>query len=293
MRPAANTGDVMTDIDLLEERRRVARQVDAALADHPAVVAVLVFGSVATGYVDAHSDVDILAVCHTAPLTLAERQELLAPLGSGWHWQDTTDDNALFAEVDSDGDIGGILVSMHYQTASWITAVLHAVLLEGAITTPQLPFRPYTLPALLLRAWVLSDHHGLIRQWQAQAQAFPALLKAHLLRQWGPLLSSYVTELTEAAHRGFGPRVFLFFLDRALDAFLSLLYALNDLYDPADKRAERTILPTLPLLPNNFLARWAMVVHGPFDDAGQRERASILASLVADVLVLVDNANLR
>ncbi|HEY3082320.1 MAG TPA: nucleotidyltransferase domain-containing protein [Chloroflexota bacterium] len=49
-------------VALLEARRAVAGRVDHVFADHPEVSSVLVFGSVASGEVDEHSDVDLLVI---------------------------------------------------------------------------------------------------------------------------------------------------------------------------------------------------------------------------------------
>ena len=98
------------------------------------------------------------------------------------------------------------------------------------------------------------------------------------------------TALLEQRRRnaGWGQACFLFFLTRADDALHSILYALNDLYDPAEKRAERTILPTLPNVPRDFLARYSYVLQGPFDDAGAMERARLFGELADEVLGMAE-----
>src|SRR6185436_7686448 len=141
--------------ELLEKRRAVARQVCDALMTHPTVSSILVFGSVASGHIDERSDVDMLVVCQPEIIPPADRTNLLSHLGEGWRFHDTSNNNPLFFDGDTDGLVEGVLVTIHYQTATWISEVLDEVLDHGAITTGKMPFRPYTLPALLQRAWLL------------------------------------------------------------------------------------------------------------------------------------------
>lgn len=51
---------------LLAQRRKIAQQVVTMLSADSAVSAVLVFGSVASGQVDKHSDVDLFVFYRSA-----------------------------------------------------------------------------------------------------------------------------------------------------------------------------------------------------------------------------------
>lgn len=97
----------------LLHRRRVARQVGLHLQSLP-VVAVLVFGSVASGHVDDSSDLDVLVVCWGFP-TLEARRALTARLGVGWVLGAT--DDPMFPVID-EGSVAGVPVTLHYQVAS-------------------------------------------------------------------------------------------------------------------------------------------------------------------------------
>lgn len=268
----------------LRARRGVARRVAKRFAERREVSAVLVFGSVASGHVDERSDVDMLVVCRHDLLPPAERALLLAPLGTGWEFHDQRDDNPLFPDRDSDGRVDSVLVTVHYQTVPWITEVINEVMGRGAITTERVPFRPYTLPALLQRASVLADRDGLVASWREQIAVFPDALKRNLMAYFAPRLRTYTEELVGGAERRFGPRHFIFFLDRAYDALVSILFALNDTYDPADRRTERVILPTLAHVPAGFLPKLTEVLEGPFDDDGALRRGRIFESLASEVL---------
>jgi hypothetical protein len=267
----------------LELRQGIAQQMASLLASQPVVSAVLVMGSVASGHVDERSDVDLLVICRSEMLPLAEREHLLAQVGTDWRFQETQA-HPLFAEVDVDGHVDGVLVTVHYQTVAWIEMVLRQVIEQGAITTEQMPFRPYTLLALLQRGWLLYDQDGLVGSWREYMHTFPPLLKTNLLRWFIPRLEEQVDELVATAERDLGPRAFLFHLNWAVDALIEILLALNEVYDPADRRTERVVLPTLPHVPGAFLPRLTQVLQGPFDVAGARYRAQLFAELAREVL---------
>jgi hypothetical protein len=175
-------------------------------------------------------------------------------------------------------------VTLHYQTVPFITELFDEVISRGAITHRAVPFRPYTLPALLQRAWVLADNDGQVARWRQQAAVFPEALKRNLVSHFAPLLRAYVEELVAGAERRLGPRHFIFFLDRAVDALVGILFALNETYDPADRRTERVILPTLPRVPADFLPTLTDVLEGPFNDAGALCRGRLFERLASEVL---------
>jgi len=263
--------------------RAVAHQVGDAFAQQATVSAILVFGSVAHGAVDAYSDVDLLIVYRSAVPPVADRKALLEAIGAGWRFG-RPQRGSLFRVVDADGRVAGEFVSIHYQTVAWIDAVLDAVLAHGAITTPHLPFRPYTVPALLHRAWVLLDRDGDVARWRAASATYPPLLRANIIRHVVPSLREHVEELTRTAERDLGAREFLFFLNAAVDELTSLLFALNGVYDPAERRMHMTVVPVLPSLPSGYVATMTEVLEGPFDRDGTRRRARLFAQLAADVV---------
>src|SRR6266508_280646 len=174
--------------------RAVAQHAGSAFASHPAISAILVVGSVAHGQVDELSDVDLLVACRSDVPPLADRKEILTAIGSGWQF-DRQHEGSLFRVVDEDGHVADAFVTVHYQTVPWIDAVLDAVLQYGAITTEQMPFRPYTVPALLQRAWVLLDRDGEVARWREASTNYPPLLQANILRHVVPALREHVDEL--------------------------------------------------------------------------------------------------
>jgi predicted nucleotidyltransferase len=263
--------------------RAAAEIVSTTLARHPAISAILVFGSVAHGQVDEFSDVDLLVACRSAVPPVADRAAILSEIGSGWQF-DRRNEGSLFRVVDEDGVVEGVLVSVHYQTVTWIDAVLEAVLERGAITTEQMPVRPYTVPALLQRAWVLLDRDGDLARWCDASRPYPSLLQANILRHFLPHLRTQVEELRRTAERDLGARNFIFFLNWAVDDLISILFALNRVYDPADRRMHTTVIPFLPYLPPGYVAAMTEILEGPFDRQGARRRAELFERLATDVV---------
>lgn len=244
------------------------------------MVAVLVFGSVASGHVDDSSDLDVLVVCRELP-TLEARRAATLRLGVGWVLGATG--NPMFP-VSDEGSVAGVPVTLHYQVASWLEDVLALVTTQGALSTEQLPFRPYTLAGLVQRAWVLADNEGWAARWQKDLATFSPLLKQNLLAHFTPILKEQVAELVVNAERRLGPRVFIFNLNWAVDALIGVLYALNEMYDPADRRAEGTIWPYFRRAPTNFSARLADILRGPFDDETAVKKAKLFEALSLEVV---------
>jgi hypothetical protein len=217
------------------------------------------------------------------------REKLLSPMGTNWRFGAQWSDDPIWKgnAMPSDGDEGlvdGVEVGIIYQSAPAISHVIHDVISHGAITTEEIPFRPYTLIGLLRRAWVLRDKEAVLEKWLEQTATYPRLLKLNILRRFIPILRENAGAMREYAERRLGPSLQLSFLTQASDALDSILYALNELYDPADKRAQLEVLPTLAEVPRDFLARYNYVLEGPFDDAGALERAAAFGDLAAEVL---------
>jgi predicted nucleotidyltransferase len=274
----------MSKADQLELCRRVALLVNQNIRDHPSVSAIIVFGSVATGQIDERSDVDILVICKSIPKKTI-RQKLLSPLSQ--HWQfDHSSSNELFPTIDEHGVIDNVLVTLHYQKIAWIQSVLDQIINAGAITTRQLPFRPYTLAGLLQRSWLLSDKDALVKRWRGKLVIYPDVLKENIINYFRPILIEQVEELVSNAERGIGSSVFIFNLNWAIDACIGILYAINGVYDSADRRAQHTIWPHLALAPKQFCKRLNDIMQGPFDKVTAIAKAREFKQLAKEVLEL-------
>ena len=271
----------------LKIRQDIARQIDQLLGPLPEVTAVYVFGSVASGHVDERSDVDITFVCSPEILPTSKRKDVLSRTGSNWTFDDDPGANPIWDSWDR-GWVDGVLVDSHYQTASAVSEVLDEVINDGAITTARVPSRPYTMAGMLQRSWPIRDKEGIFASWLEQTRVYPRRLKRNILRHHVPALRDSVDELTSSAERRIGPGVFLFFLSHGVNALQSILFALNDTFDPADRWQEQTVLPTLTNVPEDFPARYSYVLEGPFDDDGAIERARAFDELAGEILRMAE-----
>jgi hypothetical protein len=61
-----------------------------------------------------------------------------------------------------------------------------------------------------------------------------------------------------------------------------LVVGINEHYYAASKRPEPA-LAKLPLLPENFIARYEKLLEGPFTPAGRRSTVHALAALAAEL----------
>ncbi len=274
---------------ILDKRQKIARHINEKFDSVPGVQVVYVLGSVASGWADEQSDVDITIVCSDSIIDLSTRESILSDIGEDWTFQDPELDNPIWAQCDSDGIVDGILVSVHYQTSSFIQHILNEVLDHGAITTEQCPFRPYTLVGLLQRAWILRDDEKIFSTWLVRSERFPHVLKVNILNHFIPILRENVVELVSNAERNMGPSNFLFFLTRAVDALISILYALNEVFDPADRRAEQTVWPELRNVPSNFMVRLNSVLEGPFNTSTRIEQAHEFSLLTDETLEIASS----
>jgi hypothetical protein len=69
--------------------------------------------------------------------------------------------------------------------------VLTQVVEQGAATTSQIPFRPYTLAALLLCAWVILYTDRLVESWREYTAVYPSELKRNIIHHSLPVLADY------------------------------------------------------------------------------------------------------
>jgi hypothetical protein len=79
-----------------------------------------------------------------------------------------------------------------------------------------------------------------------------------------------------------------FFLYHGIQAITNILFALNEVYDPADRREERTVLPHLTCVPQEFMSRLTSVLQGPFDEHGAIESAGVFKELADETLRMAE-----
>jgi hypothetical protein len=154
---------------------------------------------------------------------------------------------------------------------------------DGATSIPELPFRPYTVLGLLANAITLYDPERFIQALKAKLYPYPPKLKDNLIQENLPILLDRLNELQDCALRGISNTSFLFHLWQACDAFISILFAINEQYDPATKRPERDF-SKFKVAPANLAARYEKLLEGPFDRAGKRQTVEEFQKLVRDLM---------
>jgi hypothetical protein len=145
-----------------------------------------------------------------------------------------------------------------------------------------MPFRPYTVLGLLAHAIPLYDPHGIVDGLRAHLSPYPTVLQANLLGESLPIMTDGLAELRDYTRRHIGPSAFLLHLERVCDAMVSVLYALNEHYDPATKRPEQELCK-LAILPDQFVARFVRLLEGPFDPRSRPHVVDKLTRLVGEV----------
>ena len=173
-----------------------------------------------------------------------------------------------------------------YNTLDWIRTVVRRVTHEGATSIPEQKFRPYTMLGLLENGIILYDPCSCLKRLMGCLYPYPARLKQRLISDSLHALKDCLAELKDGIKRGFGLTFFHFFFHRMCDALYTLLFAVNEKYDPATKRAEAEY-EKLNILPPNFLERYAKLLEGPFDKNGRQRAINELESLVAEGEMLI------
>ena len=143
-------------------------------------------------------------------------------------------------------------------TTHWIgcAAWSSQVKTSGAISIPQLRFRPYTFLGLLENSVILYDAQGELHEIVAALYPYPPALRKSLLAASLVSLSTArwkICRITTGCR--IGNTAFLFHFWRVIDGIATALFALNERYDPATKRLEQ-VFPSLPILPPDFIERY-------------------------------------
>jgi hypothetical protein len=271
---------------------QMADPVVTALATVETVRGIVCFGSYALDTADAASDLDLYVICEPAVLPEAARHRLLArlPGATALHVPYTTPGwSNPWAPAGDRVTVGPLTFDLAYTTHRWLTHVVHQVRTAGALTLPEMPFRPYTVLGLLAHAVPVYDPQGLVERLRAHLWPYPAALQANVLREALPVMTEGLAELRDYAWRNIGPSAFVWHLGRVCDAMVSVLYALNGHYDSATKRPEQ-VLRRLAVLPERFVDRLVHLLEGPFDPGSRPQVVDELTHLVGEITHLASHA---
>ncbi len=259
------------------------------LAKLEGVEAILCFGSYAMGTFDEYSDLDLFAFCEPEIVSPADRRRVLKSVEGATHFEDSQGasgwDNQWSPQVDQ-FRVNETRFEISYNTLDWIGTVVRRVTQEGATSIPEQKFRPYTMLGLLENGIILHDPDSFLRNLIDRLYPYPAQLKGQLISDSLCTLKDCLAELKDGNKRGFGLTFFHFFFHRMCDALYTLLFALNEKYDPAVKRPE-VEYEKLSLLPPNFLERYTELLEGPFHKNGRQRAIRELEILVTEIEMLI------
>ena len=254
----------------IQWRTHIARRIAAHYALHPDVEAVALIGSVALGWADEYSDIE-LAVFWRRELSPECRQQIAQDLGAtNWHA------NAFSTEIQAwceDYMFEGVKIDLgHWLTATMETIVADVVTRYDAGLSKQ-------ISVFAIQHSVGLANQLLLKQWQEMASAYPNALAEAMVKQH--LSFSPVWMLRMLAKRDDFPLVRHNLAALSTRLFI-LLCALNHGYYPGHKWVARHI-STMHILPPAYLARLQFALTAPLPEA-----VSEFETLVEDIIGLVD-----
>ena len=247
------------------------------------------FGSYAMGTFDEYSDLDLFVFCEPEVVSASERKRVLESIQGVTHFEESDAAVGWDPQWCPQGDnlrVNADLFEISYNTVGWIRTVVRRVTQEGATSIPEQKFRPYTMLGFLENGIILYDPCSFLRDLIGCLYPYPAQLKRTLISDSLYTLKDCLAELKDGAKRGFGLTFFHFFFHRMRDALHTLLFAVNEKYDPAVKRSE-VEYEKLSLLPPNFLERYTKLLEGSFDKHGRQQVICELETLVTEVEMLI------
>jgi hypothetical protein len=247
-------------------RLEIARQVADRLRGYEGIRAIVVGGSVARGYADAYSDLEMPLFWEALPGD-ALRQAIAADLGATYLYGydgPAREDQLL---------IGGFQVDFWHNTVAAEERVLDEVLLGYDTDLGSSNFLD------TVRACIPLYGEAVIERWKARARAYPDELAVRAIE--GAIARLDRGHIEAHAARGNPTMVYATIAALQQQVFLILL-ALNRAYFPSHKWLYRA-LEEMPVKPAQIEARFRRAYVAPVGDA----IADTLA-VVAETLALVE-----
>ncbi|MDD5530209.1 MAG: nucleotidyltransferase domain-containing protein [bacterium] len=271
---------------IIKKYHNIAYELSGLFSAQDDVLSVLVLGSLAQGTADKYSDIDLLVIlknsipkpnqrkkyfynCKNVKVIEVEKQNI------NWNNQwSPINDKIKYKDIEI--DIG-------YNIKSWIDKIVDKVCKSGNVVIPESTFRPYTFIGLLKSSIILYDRNNYIKKVIKETNFFPEKLKKNILINNVPIFKESLEELTNYSKRkNIGNLAFLFHLNRALEAFSNVLFAINEEYDNASKRAENELIK-LKKLPKHFEDRINKITKGPFDYEGKKQVVNTLKDMFQEI----------
>jgi Domain of unknown function (DUF4037) len=252
-------------------RLAMARRIAPVYTANPKVGAVIVGGSVARGYADPYSDVEMGVFWEELPTA----EELCAAMeqsrGTTWELDpyDADQEDVWYEEYGVDG----LKVDLRHMPVSRMSTLLADVLEHGDRSEE----RQQIISAM--QHGVALHGASQIESWQARAADYPESLARAMVRKHLSLPAWWSVPML--AERGDLPLVYGAFKE-ATERIFGALLGLNRVYHPGLKWLDRT-LATLPIAPPDLAARLKQVFRTE-PRAGARQ----MQEMVEDTFTLVE-----
>jgi hypothetical protein len=250
--------------DVTGEIPALVREITERLGGLPEVTAIALGGSTSAGYADGLSDVDIYVYSPQPPplplrAELARAHALLPEL-----------DNQAFGPGDEWTDVAtGLAIDLNYWTPAWIEQQLARVLDE------HLPSVGYTTCfwRTVLHSVPLVDRTGWFAALQAKARRpYPEPLRRAIVANNLPLLrdarSSFLHQIERAIARD-DPVGVQHRATALLESYFDILFALNRVPHPGEKRLLTFVRQECPLVPSEleaYVGNLIAAIPPPWDD---------------------------
>lgn len=254
-------------------RSALAQQIAPHYHANPKVRAVALAGSVALGYADRSSDID-LSVFWADPPTGKERRDIIKRAGKGGRSRFPFHGNA--GGWSEEFEVGGVAIDVRHMTVEATERIL-ADVLERA--DPSLAKQQHL--AMLLSALPLSGS-SVLTQWQQQALVYPHELGVAMVRTHLKFPPRWEQERLAERNEWLLLYDSLCLVEKHL---LLVLLGLNRLYYPGFRRVDR-LMEQMPIAPLHLVSRFKQV----FDIVSIDARASVyqLHDLIEETFRLVE-----
>ncbi len=247
-------------------RLDVARRLAAHISAFPGVQAIVVGGSVARGYADAYSDLEMPIFWESLPGD-DTRHALVAALGAEFLYGydgPSLEDQLL---------VHGFQVDLWHNTIAVEEATIDGVLHGYSTDLGDSNFMD------TVRACIPLYGEGIIRGWKERAQDYPDELALRAIRERLPAFQT--SQLAIAAQRD-NPTEFYAGLSQLQQALFLVLLAMNRAYFPTFKWMYR-VLETMAVQPKDTASRLRRAFAVPYPEA-----AAGMAGVLDEMLALVE-----
>jgi Domain of unknown function (DUF4037) len=240
-------------------RLAMARKVAPVYTANPQVRAVIVGGSVARGYADSYSDVEVGVFWDELPAATELHAAMEQSHGTSWELDPYSPDEDVWYEEYA---VAGLKIDLRHMTVARMGEVLAAVI-DHADRSEE---RQQIISSV--QAGVALHGAPLVECWRARAAHYPESLARAMVGHYLSLPPWWFVPML--AERGDLPLVYGAFKEAA-ERILGALLGLNRIYHPGTKWMNATIA-ALPVKPPDLAARLQRVFRTePLAGAGQMQ----------------------